>query len=155
MRIKDCVRRKICVGAGLSCASQMALITFTNDKPRFVKVMSTFVKVMSNEVWKKVLRKVFFWWRQNTDLQNPCASQGFLHDRNNPEIRLCFTLLTSARAYQSGRSGKIRFRLVASTYNWYQAEVRGRTFQDALRVEVQQLTAVIVPFEAVPSESHR
>ncbi len=27
-----------------------------------------------------------------------------------------------------GRSGKIRFRLVASTCNWYQAEVRGRTF---------------------------
>jgi hypothetical protein len=28
-----------------------------------------------------------------------------------------------------GRSGKIRFLLVASTCDWYQAEVRGRTFQ--------------------------
>jgi hypothetical protein len=37
----------------------MALITFTNDKPRFVKVMSTFVKGMGYELWKKVLRKVF------------------------------------------------------------------------------------------------
>ncbi len=37
----------------------MVLITFTNDKPWFVKVMSSFVKVMGYELWKKVLRKVF------------------------------------------------------------------------------------------------
>jgi hypothetical protein len=37
----------------------MVLITFTYDEPQFVKVMSTFVKVMGNEFWGKVLRKVF------------------------------------------------------------------------------------------------
>jgi hypothetical protein len=38
--------------------------------------------------------------------------------------------------FNSGRSGKIKFRLVASTYNSYQAEVRYRTF---LGVPVERL----------------
>ncbi len=33
-----------------------------------------------------------------------------------------------------GGSGKIRFRLIASTCNWYQAEVRDRTFQGTVKL---------------------
>ena len=65
---------------------------------------------------------------------------------------LCHDTCTNLRPHLTSstefarRSGKISFRLVASTCNWYQAEVRGRTFQgNAFR---SNLYASVCPVES-------